>query len=297
MKMKFRRYFVLALSILAVSFLTVQGVLAEEVSPKTSQINTFQQIKNEIQHIQSEVQREIPKYMKATKKAENPWPTMVALLFAFVYGVLHTLGPGHGKTVISTYFLTKESSYIKGIAMSCYFSVAHVIGAIVLVGVADISLKTLMFSPDEQIFWVKVISYSGILVVGLLMLFNGMKHFFSKNHHHHGCAHCAHHEKKGGKFLFISAGLLPCTGSLLILLYAMSQNMLWLGVAMVVFVAIGMAITMICIGFASIFAQNFYSKRWVSGKGSSHAIKVSIEILGALVLVAFSGIFLFATLA
>jgi ABC-type nickel/cobalt efflux system permease component RcnA len=43
--------------------------------------------------------------------AENPTAAGFSLLaFSFIYGVLHALGPGHGKIVITTWLATHPSS-------------------------------------------------------------------------------------------------------------------------------------------------------------------------------------------
>jgi len=45
-------------------------------------------------------------------------PALVIVLFAFLYGVAHAVGPGHGKVVIGGYFLTRRARLLHGVAMS-----------------------------------------------------------------------------------------------------------------------------------------------------------------------------------
>ena len=51
--------------------------------------------------------------------AENPAQAGGALLlFSFVYGVLHALGPGHGKVVITTWLATHPSKLKSSIGLT-----------------------------------------------------------------------------------------------------------------------------------------------------------------------------------
>ena len=51
--------------------------------------------------------------------SENPVRAALALIaIAFAYGVLHAAGPGHGKSVISSYVLSNKETVRRGIALS-----------------------------------------------------------------------------------------------------------------------------------------------------------------------------------
>ena len=57
-------------------------------------------------------QREVNQQMSALLKAVASRPAQAGgslLLFSFLYGVLHALGPGHGKVVITTWLATHPS--------------------------------------------------------------------------------------------------------------------------------------------------------------------------------------------
>ena len=52
---------------------------------------------------------------------------------AFVYGVLHAAGPGHGKLVVSAFFLGREARIIRGVVMGGLISVLQTFSAIAIV--------------------------------------------------------------------------------------------------------------------------------------------------------------------
>lgn len=271
----------------------------DEVSQERS-VHVLDIAAEKIKVIQEKVHRELPKYIKALKSGESVWQVLISFTVAFLYGVVHTLGPGHAKTIVSTYFLTHKSSYFKGILLGLSFSITHVSGSIILVFLTNISLKTLIFNSDTQLFVVKFVSYVALLVVSLFMVIRAFRHAFSpalEETGAHSCMHCAVREKKKdkeGALLTFSAGLVPCTGSLIILLYAMAHDVLVYGVLMVLFLALGMSFTLIGIGFCAIFAQRRYSDLLVGRKAYSHKVKIAIEFVGAFLLLALSLLFLYS---
>ena len=79
--------------------------------------------------------------------AENPSAAGLSLLgFSFAYGVLHALGPGHGKVVITTWLATHPSKLKSGNGLTPAASLLQGLVAIALVVV----VLTLLQLPARQ---------------------------------------------------------------------------------------------------------------------------------------------------
>ena len=101
---------------------------------------------------------------------KSPQAMIFALLLAFSYGVLHTLGPGHGKAVIVSYFVGQGGSLRKGLLMGGQIAIFHVLSAILLVIVTDTVMRQVGGAPESNYRVVQLISYSAIALLGGWML-------------------------------------------------------------------------------------------------------------------------------
>src|SRR4029453_4623640 len=100
--------------------------------------------------------------------------------------------------------------------------------------------------------------------------------------------------REGG--LSLGVGLVPCTGAVLILLYAMANDILFAGVVLVVAIAAGMAITMGALGVLSIVARNAVAARVEAGRNGPGRLAIAMDYGGALAITALGGGLFWATL-
>ena len=101
---------------------------------------------------------------------QSPWAFTLALLLSFSYGVLHTLGPGHGKAVIISYFVGQGGSLQRGLFMGGQIAIFHVLSATLLVILTNTVVRQLGGSPDSNYRAVQLISYGAIALLGGWML-------------------------------------------------------------------------------------------------------------------------------
>jgi ABC-type nickel/cobalt efflux system permease component RcnA len=91
----------------------------------------------------------------------------------------------------------------------------------------------------------------------------------------------------------LGVGIVPCTSAVLILPYALANDILLPGLLLVVAIAAGMAITMGAVGMLSIVARNAVAARLAaSGSGGNGAFAMVSDYGGAL-LITLIGVALF----
>ena len=235
----------------------------------------FQRAGAAVIKLQSQVNRAINAQLMEIKAGDNPWALWGGLLIGFLYGVFHALGPGHGKSVIIGYFLGREAHPFRGIAMASWISLSHVVGAIVIVTVVHFILSQSLASPVDEVDGLRIFSYAAILLIGLGMLWSALRggghahaHAHGGDHghghghgqgqgHQHHAEHCAHvpGARKEQGILGFAAGFIPCSGAILILVFALTNGIVLSGIAMTLAIAVGMAITLSVMGVASILVR------------------------------------------
>ncbi len=218
-----------------------------------------------------------------------------AMLLSFSYGVLHTLGPGHGKAVIISYFVGKSGSVQRGLSMGIRIAVFHVLSAIVVVVLTDAVVRQAGGSAAGSYRVVQLISYGAIALIGGWMLKQALRSIKVSRrlqavqpvsaiaadsllypslsqqilepaappattfHLLSGdcrCLTCDDSETAGG-WLSLAVGAVPCSGALLVLLYGLANNLLWPSVAMVIAISVGMALTLSWIGMTAIMGNRW----------------------------------------
>lgn len=223
----------------------------------------------------------------------SPQSLAFAMLLSFSYGVLHTLGPGHGKAVIVSYFVGNGGSLRRGLGMGVRIAVFHVLSAVLIVVLTDTVVQQVGGSSTGSYHAVQLISYGAIALIGGYML----KQALQKQNTLHtpaystfsgsagdanaanvmlypslsqqisttaepsavaacNCLSCDDRQGIGG-WLSLAVGAVPCSGALLVLLYGLANDLLWQSVAMVVSISVGMACTLGWIGVIAIFGNRY----------------------------------------
>ena len=92
--------------------------------------------------------------------------------------------------------------------------------------------------------------------------------------------------------LAFAVGLVPCTGSILILSFAIANGVLWAGYLLVAAIAVGMTITMTLLGLGAIGANRVIARRFATTRLTPGLLDVS----GAAIVAGFGLLLLSASL-
>src|SRR5580693_4329996 len=94
---------------------------------------------------QSYFYREMSSTIRAAKADGSAVWTLLAISFA--YGIFHAAGPGHGKTVISSYLVANEETARRGIVLSFVSAMLQSLVAVLIVAIGawllNITAKTM----------------------------------------------------------------------------------------------------------------------------------------------------------
>ena len=124
-----------------------------------------------------------------------------------------------------------------------------------------------------------------------------------QDHVHDAYCGCAHGPEPGqlagpggwarGFGAVLTVGIRPCSGAILVLVFALAQGLFWAGVAATVLMGLGTAITVSAIAILAVSAKGVARRLATAGDGSGALVMRGIEF-GAAVLVLLFGVGLMA---
>lgn len=219
------------------------------------------------------------------KKHPNGEAFWAFLLFSFLYGIIHALGPGHGKSIVFSYFLGRKGTMLKGVIMGHLLTAVHTMSAIAVVLGAYFLLNLkgsrALSSASAPL---KTTSYYLIIGLGIFILLHALYEILSRNNKDKDAQKEAN--TKGIVTVAVISGLVPCPGAALLLSFALSLNLLTTGLLGTVFFTMGMGITTSLFGFFSIHSRKILMH--VAGKNSTaiSILHTSFSVIAGVVIIA-----------
>jgi ABC-type nickel/cobalt efflux system permease component RcnA len=235
--------------------------------------------------------RELAGSLKAI--AERPAALSSLLAIAFGYGVFHAAGPGHGKAVISGYIVADDRSLARGVGISFAAALLQAVVAIAIVATLTLALRGTAATMNATAAAIEQASFAVVALVGLALLWRKAGAWLALSGGAHDAAGCDHLHLPGPEEIarlrgwremagvVFAAGLRPCAGALIILVFAAAQGLLWAGVAATFAMALGTALTTAALAAFAVFCK-FAALRWAGG-GSLRGARAmaALELLAA----------------
>ncbi len=243
----------------------------------------------------------IKSLFESIKDEKNPLTYMLLLFFAYIYGLIHALGPGHGKTLVASYFLSHDKSYAKALFISLSIGVVHTFSAFLLTLLVYFIVDSFLAQfLDNAVFYTTKISAFIIIFIALYLFYKKFKAYkelkkvqkkaaytFSATPHVAtcGCSSCKVENSSTDMALIISAGIIPCPGTITIFIFSLSLGLYYAGFLSALIMSLGMS----TIIFLSALLSVALRKKTSNGNGNikkylEYASLSIILVLGILLL-------------
>lgn len=260
-------------------------------TPPMSQPGWFDRLWAWVLVQQEKANRQIVGSIKTVKSEGSLAAAWTLIVVSFIYGVLHAAGPGHGKAVISSYVLANERTVRRGILLSFLAAFFQALSAITIITVLVVVMKATSFQIRGAEAWITTLSWGLIAVLGAWLLYGQLKVLWgawAARTSGGGEATCAHHDQHGahaydgaccghahmpdaqqlendfswrkGFLIAASVGVRPCTGALLVLIFALTNGLLWAGIAATFAMALGTAITVSVLAAAAVGSRGLATR-------------------------------------
>ncbi|VXC96952.1 putative nickel/cobalt efflux system HI_1248 [Enterobacterales bacterium 8AC] len=223
-------------------------------------------------------QKELHQQMAALLQQVKAAPQQAGLalmLFSLSYGVLHALGPGHGKVVIATYLATHPTRLKSSLQLTFAASLLQGLVAIVLVTLLLVVLQLSSRQLHQSSFWLEKGSFILVMLLGVLLTWRALKRLYQAvkamrpaptmrisslqplpaDHVHSAHCGCGHRhlpsdaELQAGNdwrtrtAIVLAMGMRPCSGAILVLLFSKVIGVFTWGILSALAMALGTSLT------------------------------------------------------
>lgn len=242
---------------------------------------------------------------------------------SFLYGVFHAVGPGHGKFILTSYLALEQTKLSQAIRISLVSAIVQGLVAIALVTivVAIFTLSRQYFNLTLQ--WIERGSFAIMIAFGSYWLYQAWRELlqlsqskrlkvkkilqispenrpltprFSVHHSHSEHCGCGHRHLPSSKemaqaidwqsrlMLVLSIGLRPCSGAVLVLFLAYTQDLYYWGVFSALAMAMGTGLTLSLFALMVLMARNraVQMGKWYLSFGSRRSLGLVLKCLAGL---------------
>ena len=217
----------------------------------------------------------IKKYLLDVQNGEDKFALFFLLMASFIYGVIHSIGPGHGKALAFSYFSSQKSSYFEALIISLVTAFIHIVGALSIVLFSVFILQSVLnrFMEDSILY---ITSFSALIIMFLALYILYRK--LSKK----SCSCCCSVDLKTTNFTAVSsnmnfvkavsnkpviipirskkqdlifvltAGIIPCPGTVLLFVYAFLLKTYFAVILASICISLGMAFVLFISSFLGV---------------------------------------------
>jgi len=234
-------------------------------TPQTNDSNAFLSfLSAQLAHIKAILQSTLT----TLQTTHSPKAYLWLLMFSFLYGVIHAIGPGHGKSLVASYFLSGNASPAKALSMAGMIGLVHTFSAFLFSFVLYYIIKGLLSTHFSSVESIATKVSAGIIVaIALYLLYQKLRrpkirHFQvaskpnsllqqpTKHLSSCSCASCNTQSTDIG--VVIGAGIIPCPGTVTIFIFSFSLGIYLVGFLSAIFMSLGMSLIIFIMAYLSI---------------------------------------------
>jgi ABC-type nickel/cobalt efflux system permease component RcnA len=214
----------------------------------------------------------------------------LAIALAFLLGGLHSLAPGHGKTLMAATVLARRGAAARQVlTIGATVAATHTAGVLAL---GTVIWTSQVVAPDRVLPWLTLGSGVLLVITGLAFALQRLRgggpvhrhgHLAHDHHDHHDHAHHdhphhdhdhPHHDHPMARqvsrrwlvAMGVAGGLVPTPSALVVLLGAAALGRTWFGVVLVAVYGVGMAATLLAAGMVLVRLQSWLERYWFGSR-------------------------------
>lgn len=225
----------------------------------------------------------------------------------FAYGIVHAIGPGHGKVLLGGAAISSQSTLRRMTILTLASSLGQSLTAIIIVvgGTTLLSLSSAdAVNLTEQ--WLAPVSYAAIALIGLYLAARAARQLWRHDQHIESCG-CGHQHGpdiqqvdalsnwREMAVLVASIAIRPCTGALFLLVIAWRFQILPAGVLATFTMGLGTAAFNLFIAGSGVGLRGLLNRLGRSANGLRY-LPAALQLIGGVLITILSTGMLLQTL-
>lgn len=192
--------------------------------------------------IQTWIHSAVSENLGAFGTSGSTWLLLGFVPLGALFGAIHALTPGHGKTILASYLVGAQSSVAGGAGVAGLLSAVHVGSAVVLALLgAPLLARTIVGAGRSDA--IEAVSYVLLVLIGVWLV---ARAFLGQRHVH----------DREGWLVAVVAGLVPCPLTLFVMVLALSRGIPEAGLSFAIGMLLGIALTLSLVAAATVFMRD-----------------------------------------
>lgn len=191
-----------------------------------------------------------------------------------VFGALHALTPGHGKTILASYLAGSSNGFLRALSVSTTLTATHVLMA-VLIAFFAAHLMERSFVGGGRAPALELVSRVLLVGIGVWLLVRALRSRRAEGKHE-------------GLGVALTAGLVPCPLTLFVVVAALSRGVAEAGLVFAGSMLIGIALTLGLVAITAVAGRRAFLTLVSKTGGVIGRVSRGLDAVAGLLIIAFA---------
>jgi ABC-type nickel/cobalt efflux system permease component RcnA len=240
---------------------------------------------------QMQLRRTITQKARSIKSEGNSSAYLWILLISFVYGIAHSLGPGHNKVLVFSYFMGENAKVKQGLKLGVFTAFIHALSGLIVSLVILYVIKestTAKFDESNAALYITKFSFAFISVIGFVLLIEHIYKFRKRNE-----VQTTILSEKRIIPMALGLGIVPCPGTMILVSFLSIAGLQFFAPFAALAMALGMAFIISLIGIITLASKDLILRLFNGKSDLLNVIQFVLAIIGSLLIIVVGLVFLF----
>lgn len=193
-----------------------------------------------------------------------------------LFGAIHALTPGHGKTILASYVAGARSSFARAFSVSTLLAATHVLTAVLIAFFAS-QLVERSFVGGGRAPALELISRVTLIGIGAWLFVRAIRSRPGR-------------KRAEGFWVALAAGLVPCPLTLFVVVAALSQGEPGAGLMFAASMLVGIAFTLCAVAGLAVFGQRLFLDVALRNGATLSVVSRALDATAGILIILFAGI-------